>query len=92
MEQRELHEKFGVTAEELDMMAAEYESDDWSRMQFGEVIQGRPRPCDEELKTITLRVPACRVAAMQRAAEREGITRSEFVRKAIDNELLAEAI
>lgn len=42
MTPEELREHFGVTAEQLDAMAAEYESDDWSHMRFGEIIQGRP--------------------------------------------------
>lgn len=42
MNDEELHGKFGVTAEQLDAWADEYEGDDWSRMRFDEVIIGRP--------------------------------------------------
>ena len=92
MGDKKMIEKFDVTEEQLDTWASEYESTDWSSMEFGKVVQGRPRISDEELKTITLRIPASRVAAVQRAADREGITRSEFVRKAIENELIDKAM
>lgn len=49
MSNDELHERFGVTGEQLDAWADEYESADWSQMRFGEVIKGRPKFSDEPL-------------------------------------------
>ena len=89
MNNEELHKKFGVTADELDKRAAEYESTAWENMSFGEIIQGRPKLYDEELKTITVKVPASRVTAIQNVADKRGVSRSEFIRQAIDNELIA---
>jgi predicted DNA binding CopG/RHH family protein len=89
MKAEELHKKFGVTDEQLDTWAAEYESESWDGMSFGKIIQGRPKLYDEELKTITVKVPASRIAAIQNAASKNGMSRSEFVRQAIDNELIA---
>jgi predicted DNA binding CopG/RHH family protein len=89
MKTEELHKKFGVTDEQLDTWAAEYENESWDGMSFGKIIQGRPRLYDEELKTITVKVPASRIAAIQNAASKNGMSRSEFVRQAIDNELVA---
>ena len=43
MSEDELNRKFGVTDEQLNEWADEYESADWSNMRFGEVISGRPR-------------------------------------------------
>lgn len=43
MNNNELREHFGVTEEQLDAWAAEYESDDWSHMSFGGITQGQPR-------------------------------------------------
>jgi predicted DNA binding CopG/RHH family protein len=89
MNDKKLHERFGVTAEQLDEWAAEYESESWDGMSFGEIVKGRPKICDEELKTITVKVPASRLAAIQNAASKSGMSRSEFLRQAIDNELMA---
>jgi predicted DNA binding CopG/RHH family protein len=89
MKTEELHKKFDVTDEQLDTRAAEYESESWDGMRFGKIIQGRPKLYAEELKTITVKVPASRIAAIQNAASKSGMSRSEFVRQAIDNELIA---
>ena len=89
MNNEELRQKFGVTGEQLDKWAGEYENADWSHMRFGEIINGRPRMADEPLDSITVKVPHSRVVAMKRVQEETGITKSEFVRRAIDNELMA---
>jgi len=89
MSNEELHKKFGVDAQQLDEWAAEYESASWEGMNFGKIIQGRPRISSEELKTITVKVPASRIAAIQNAANKSGMSRSEFLRQAIDNEIIA---
>jgi predicted DNA binding CopG/RHH family protein len=89
MNNEELHKKFGVTAEQLDARAAEYESKSWAGMGFGEIIQGRPRVFNEELRTLTVKVPASRIVAIQNAARKSGMSLSEFLRQAIDNELIA---
>ena len=84
-----LHKKFGVTSKQLDEWAAEYEGESWDTMSFGQIIQGRPRISSEELKPITVKVPASRVAAIQNIARKNGLSRSEFLRQAIDNEIIA---
>ncbi len=91
MSNEELHEKFGVTAEELDAWADEYESADWSHMRFGKIVSGRPRVAEEPLDSITVRIPHSRVVAMKRIQQESGITKSDFVRRAIDNELMSMA-
>ena len=91
MSNDELHERFGVTGEQLDAWADEYESADWSQMRFGEVIKGRPEFSDEPLDSITVRIPHSRIVAMSRVQKEKGITKSEFVRDAIDNELMSMA-
>lgn len=89
MTNEQLHGKFGVTDEELESRAAEYEAADWSHMRFGQVVPGRPRVADEPLESITVKIPRSRAAAIGRLQLETGITRSEFVRRAIDDELMA---
>jgi len=89
MSNDELNKKFGVTDEKLNDWAAEYESESWDGMSFGEIIQGRPRISSEELKPITVKIPASRVAAIQHITKKNGLSRSEFLRQAIDNEIIA---
>ncbi|WP_165247977.1 hypothetical protein [Adlercreutzia sp. ZJ141] len=66
MSNKELYDRFGVTAEQLDTWADEYESADWSHMRFGEVINGRPKISDKPLDSITVKVPRSRTVAMKR--------------------------
>jgi len=89
MNNDELHKKFGVTGEQLDEWAAEYEGEAWDNMRFGPITKGRPRISNEELKPITVKVPASRIAAIQSISHKNGLTQSEFLRQAIDNEIIA---
>lgn len=90
MTDKELYAKFGVTAGQLDQEAGEYESGDWSGMEFGPVLRGRPKFSEtDELRSVTVKVPASRVAALQRLAKEQGVTQSEWIREAIDMRLLA---
>lgn len=91
MNNDELHEKFDVTDDQLDVWASEYENPDWSHMRFGEIIIGRPRIADEPLESITVKIPHSRAVAMKRVQQEKGITKSDFVRQAIDHELMAMA-
>lgn len=87
MSDEKMLERFGVTADELDSRAVQYESDDWTDMEFGPISPGRPRSYGEPLATITVRVPRSRIAAMKEAGAKSGISRSDFIRRAIDHEL-----
>ena len=91
MHEKELYKKFDVTSDQIDAWAAEYESGDWSHMQFGEVIKGRPKIFSEPLDTITVKVPHSRVVAMQKISEETGASRSDFIRQAIDQALVASS-
>lgn len=91
MNNKELHEKFDVTAEQLDAWADEYEGADWSHMRFGAIVNGRPKVAEEPLDSITIRVPHSRVVAMKKIQQESGMTKSDFVRRAIDNELMSMA-
>jgi hypothetical protein len=83
----DLHRKFGVTTEQLDTFAAEYESDDWSHMKFGAPKIGRPRIADEKLDTVVVKIPHSKAVEMGHVIRRRGETRSDFVRRAIEREL-----
>lgn len=57
-----------------------------SGMAFGTPIQGRP---ELRMKTSSVKFYDFELAAIDRAAKSEGISRSEFIRRACANELLA---
>mgnify|MGYP000342780738 CR=1 FL=1 len=87
MNNDELRKRFGVTGEQLDAWADEYEGADWSHMRFGEVIKGRSRISDEPLDSITVRIPTDLSERYNRLAKETGRSRSYYV-----NEALADSI
>jgi len=91
MSNDDLHKKFDVTGSRLDEWAAEYENASWDKMSFGQIVQGRPRLSNEDLKPITVKIPVSRVAAIQHIISKNGVSRSEFLRQAIDNEIIAQS-
>lgn len=70
----------------FDEMAKEYEEGTWSGL--GEVTMGRPKIYDEDLETVSFRLPKSRIAAVEAVAKKRGMSKSEFYRRAIDRELL----
>ena len=78
-----------LTDEVLDSMAAEYEDETWSG--HGEVVRGRSRIFDEDMETVSFRIPKSRIAAIEAVAKKRGASKSEFFRDAIDQALLSQA-
>jgi hypothetical protein len=90
MSDEELCEMFGTSLEEVGRGVAKVEEGDYSDFDFSRAMPGRPME-REKMEMITATVPASRVAAMRRVTDRLGISRAEFVRTAIDNELMSMA-
>ncbi len=88
MNDKELCEMFGTTLEEVEADVEKYENGDFSEMTFGNPIEGRPQP---KMKTTSFKLFDFELEAIDRAAASEGISRSAFIRRACDNELVALA-
>lgn len=89
MNDRELCEMFGTTLEEVEREVTKVEAGDYSSFDFSRVTDGIPMQ-EDKLRTITTPVGESRLAAIKRITEAQGISRSEFVRMAIDHELIAQ--
>jgi hypothetical protein len=74
----------------FDKMAKEWEDGTWEG-RLGEVTMGRPKLYDEDLETVSFRLPVSRIAAIEAVARRRGMSRSDFLRNAVDDALLASA-
>ena len=85
MSDKDLCERFGTTLEEVEADAEKYESGDFSDFVFGDPIEGRP---GAKMKTSSVKFFDYELAAIDRAAKKEGISRSAFIRRACDNELM----
>lgn len=88
MERKDINELLGMTEEELEREAAQFESGAWEG-GLRSISVGRPRLYDEDMGTVSFRLPASQQQAVAAASERLGISRSEFFRNAIDHELMA---
>jgi hypothetical protein len=71
----------------IENMAKEWEDGTWQG-HIGEVTMGRPKLYDEDLETVSFRLPVSRIAAIEAVAKRKGLSRSDFLRLAVDDALL----
>ena len=64
---------------DFDAMAVEYEAGTWTE-PVGKASPGRPKLYEEDMETVSFRLPRSRVDAVEAAAKRRGISKSEFYR------------
>lgn len=88
MDRQQLNKMFGVTEEDLDDQAKEYEDETWNDGSFGAASPGRPRLYDEDMETVTFRLPRSKIRAVEAAAKKLGLSKSQFMREAIDERIL----
>lgn len=78
-----------VDDDTLEAMAAEWESGAWEG-HVENVVVGVPKEAaDDEMTVVSFRMPKTRVDAVDAAAARLGVSKSEFYRRAVDRELAA---
>lgn len=82
----EVLRSIGMASDDVDAIADACERGDCSMWDGSRVSYGSP--LKEEMTTISVRLPKSRVAAIERVAGKDGLSRSEFVRRAIDQKLL----
>lgn len=87
MNEAQINKKFGVTGDEIESWAKEYESSDWSNMEFGKPMSGRPRIFEEPMERISVTLPHGAIVAMKEYCDTQDISRSELVRRAVSREL-----
>ena len=77
-----------MTDEMIEKLAEEWENDTWSG-HLDKVVMGRPRISEEDLVNVTFRIPKSRLTSIERIANENGETRSEFLRNAVDRALIS---
>ena len=75
-----------LTDEMLDEMAKKYEDGTWCG-KMGKLVVGRPSLAEEDVKSVSFRLPVSKIAAMDARASAKGETRSEFLRDMVEAEL-----
>lgn len=80
-----------LTDDDLETMAAEYESGEWEGHLENVVVNVPKTEKTDELEVVSFRLPKSRIAAIEAAIANHGMSKSEFYRKAVDRELVALA-
>ena len=75
-----------LTDEDIERECAEYEDGTWEGGLKNYRI-GRPRYSDEELGTIVFKAPLSKIEAMERKAREQGVSKSQFMRDALEHAL-----
>lgn len=87
MEREEMNVLLGMTEDEMDAIAAEYESDNWDASSLGKVAMGRPTLYDQPMRSVTFKEYAPTVVKIDLRAESLGMSRSDYIRGLIDRDL-----
>ena len=79
MDRKEVNNYFNVDDQMLDSMAAEYEKGSWHG-GVGPIKAGRPHISDEDLTTISVRLPQSLLRTIDLKAKSKKENRSQFLR------------
>ena len=71
MNKEELEKRFNVTKAQLDALAAPFERGEWPEGRT--TLLGRSRLAEEEIRTVTFKLPVSQIAALDGLAEKAGI-------------------
>jgi len=83
----ELEKTFGVTAEEIEALAAPWENGDVVGTPVGKIIVGRPLKFGEELRPIGFKETKIKIDAIDQRAASLGMKRSDYLRWVIDKDI-----
>lgn len=86
-----INERFGVTEEQLDEWAEACERGEYPGESTGEIVVGRPLKFGEELTPITFKETAAKIAAINARAAELDLSRSDYLRWLVDQDLEAAA-
>ena len=75
-----------LTEEEIEREADMWENDTWEGRLVNLRI-GRPPISSEELGSVTFKAPKSRIAAMEKRAKDQGMSKSQFMRMAMEKAL-----
>ncbi|MCI1649323.1 ribbon-helix-helix protein, CopG family [Bifidobacterium tibiigranuli] len=75
-----------ITDEQFDQWAQQAENGHYPNRK-GEIFIGKPPLSDEELTTVTFKAQPTIVEMLDARAKRQGVTRSELLRHAVEREL-----
>lgn len=87
MAKKNIDELLGIPADELDAIAADFESGTWDRSEYGKPGVGRPAAFGEVMRPVTFKETPTVIAAMDERAAALGSTRSDYLRGLVAKDL-----
>ena len=81
------NETLGVSEEELDVVARDFENGTWGRSQHGALGKGRPSAFGETMRLVTFKETPSVAAATDKRAKRLGLSRSDYSGDLVANDL-----
>lgn len=75
-----------VSDDDFERWAAEWENDTWEG-PLTDIRIGKPPISGEELGSVTFKASKSRIAAMEARAESQGMSKSQFMRMALEQAL-----
>ncbi|MDO4664967.1 MAG: hypothetical protein Q4A71_01970 [Actinomycetaceae bacterium] len=81
MKDKELLERFNLTEQYVDAVAESVEDENMSDDIQGALIWSPQRLSNDELTTISVRMPTSLAQKLSRDATKYGLTRSEYIRR-----------
>ena len=82
--------RWGLAADQIESIAQEFENGTW-KGPVRRVPIGRPRIFDEELVTVSFRMPKSRALALRQLAQKLGRSRSTLIRSTLEDLLAKES-
>jgi predicted DNA binding CopG/RHH family protein len=71
----------------IEAIADAFERGEWLGNE-SKIVKGRPLMFDERLRPVTFKVPENKIAALDSKASSLGLTRSDYLRKLLDDDLV----
>ena len=87
MNREELNDRFEVTEEQINAWAEACERGDYPGVPVGEVMVGRPRKFGEDMQPITFKETESKIILINARAADLDISRSDYLRMLIDQDL-----
>ena len=91
MSREEMNAALGMTEEEMDAIGEALENDTWDPSEFGPVRPGRPAMFAEAMGTVSFKEERPKIQLINARAASLGLSRSDYLRRLVDQDLAAYA-
>ena len=87
MDREAINHMLGMSEEDLDKLADEFEEGTWNRSEYGKPGVGRPSVFGEVMRPVTFKETPSVIAAIDEKAKQLGCSRSDYLRTLVAKDL-----